>query len=51
VNHLSAKARGTYPENGEENIDEEVGTATALEKDSEGREKDGKDNLANVTIE
>ncbi|KAL9138467.1 MAG: hypothetical protein Q9175_000308 [Cornicularia normoerica] len=32
----------------QEDIDEEVGIATALEKDTKGREDDGEDDLADV---
>lgn len=33
----------------QQDVDQEVGTATSLEKDSEGREEDGEDDLANVS--
>ena len=32
----------------QEDVDEEVGIATALEEDAEGREDDSKDNFADV---
>lgn len=32
----------------QENVDEEVGIATALEEDTKGREDDGEDDLADV---
>ena len=32
----------------QEDVDEEVGIATTLEEDTEGREDDGEDDLANV---
>lgn len=35
-------------QNGEEDVDEEVGAATTLEEDTHGREDDGKDDLADV---
>ncbi|CAF3516796.1 unnamed protein product [Fusarium graminearum] len=37
--------------NGEEDVDEEVGTTTTLEEDTDGREDDGKDDLADVAEE
>lgn len=39
---------GNVSQNGEQDVDEEVGTATTLEEDTDGREDDGKDDLANV---
>jgi hypothetical protein len=38
-------------QDGEEDVDEEIGAATALEEDTHGREDDGKDDLANVAVE
>lgn len=37
-------------QNCQENVDEEIGIATSLEKDTEGREDDGKDDFADVAI-
>lgn len=39
---------GDVTEDGEEDVDEEVGAAAALEEDAEGREEDGEDDLADV---
>jgi hypothetical protein len=39
---------GDVTEDGEEDVDAEVGTATALEEDTQRRQDDGKDNLADV---
>lgn len=39
---------GNVSQNGEQDVDEEVGTATTLEEDTHGREDDGKDDLANI---
>lgn len=36
-------------QNRQKDVDQEVTTASALEEDSEGREDDGKDNLADIT--
>lgn len=41
---------GNVSEDGEEDVDEEVCTAAALKEDTEGREEDGEDDLANVTV-
>jgi len=38
----------TYTEDGQENVDEQVGAAPALEKDTHGREDDGEEDLAAV---
>jgi hypothetical protein len=37
-------------QDGEEDVDEEVGTAATLEEDTHGREDDGKEDLADVAI-
>jgi hypothetical protein len=37
-------------ENGQQQVDEEVGTAAALEEDSEGRQHDGADDLDDVAV-
>jgi len=37
-----------YTQDGKKNVDEQVSTAAALEKDAEGREDDGKNDLADV---
>jgi len=39
---------GNVTQDGEENVDAEVGTAAALKEDTDGREDDGKDDLADV---
>jgi len=33
---------------GQENVDQEIGTATTLEEDTDGWENDGKDDLADI---
>jgi hypothetical protein len=38
----------TYAENGQEDVDQEVGAAPALEENTQRREDDGKDHLADV---
>jgi hypothetical protein len=35
-------------QDGEEDVDEEIGAATTLEEDTHGREDDGKDDLADI---
>lgn len=40
--------RSTYTEDGQEDVDQEVGTAAALKEDAEGREDDGEDDLEDV---
>jgi len=35
-------------EDGEEDVDEEVGVAASFEEDTDGWEEDGKDDLANI---
>ncbi len=40
--------RKTYAEDGQENVDQQVGAAPALEEDTQRREDDGEDNLADV---
>jgi hypothetical protein len=40
--------RKTYAEDGQENVDQQVGVAPALKEDTQGRENDGKDDLADV---
>jgi len=39
---------GNVTQNGQEDVDEEIGIATALKEDTERREDDGKDDLADV---
>jgi len=39
---------GDVSKDGEQNVDEKVGTAATLKEDSERREDDGKDDLADV---
>lgn len=41
---------GNVTQDGEEDVDAEVGTAAALEEDTDGREDDGKDDLADVAV-
>lgn len=36
-------------QNGQQDVDEQVSAASALEEDTHGREDDGEDDLANVT--
>jgi hypothetical protein len=38
-------------QDGEEDVDEEVGAAAALEEDTEWWEDDGKDDLADIAVE
>lgn len=38
-------------QDGEEDVDEEIGAATTLEEDTHGREDDGKDDLADIAVE
>jgi hypothetical protein len=47
-NVQSVDDTGNVTQDGEEDVDEEIGAATALEEDTHGREDDGKDDLANV---
>lgn len=42
---------GNVAENGQENVDEEVGAAATLEEDSDGRDEDGEDDFDNVAGE
>jgi hypothetical protein len=37
-------------EDGQEDVDEEVGATATLEEDSDGREEDGEDDLDNVAV-
>lgn len=39
---------GDVTEDGEEDVDEQVGAAAALEEDADGGEEDGEDDLADV---
>ena len=41
---------GNVTQNRQEDIDEKVGIATSFEKDTERREDDSKDDLANVAV-
>ena len=45
------RGRNAYTKDGEEDVDEEISTASALEEDSERREEDGNDDLADVAEE
>jgi hypothetical protein len=42
--------RGSLPKDGEQNVDEEVAAAATLKEDTERREDDGKDDLADVAV-
>jgi hypothetical protein len=42
------RTHGNVTEDGQENVDEEVGVATTLEEDTQRWEHDGEDNLADV---
>lgn len=42
-------ATGGFTHNCQEDVDEEIGTATTLEKDSKRRKNEGEDDLADVT--
>lgn len=42
---------GNVTQDGEEDVDAEVGTTAALEEDTNGREEDGKEDLADVAVE
>jgi hypothetical protein len=48
VDVQSVDDSGDVTEDGEEDVDEEVGAAAALEEDSDGGEEDGEDDLADV---
>lgn len=48
VDVQSVDDSGDVTKDGEEDVDEEVGAAAALEEDSEGGEEDGEDDLADV---
>lgn len=37
-------------QDGEQDVDEQVGTASALEEDTQRRQEDGKDDLADVAV-
>jgi len=39
---------GNVTKDGQENVDQKITTAAALEEDTEGREEDGEDDLADV---
>lgn len=41
-------AYGNVTEDGQQDVDEEICVAATLEEDTEGREEDGKDDLADV---
>ena len=44
----SEDSKITYAENGQEDVDQQVGAAPALEEDTQRREDDGEDHLADV---
>lgn len=48
MNLQSVDDTGNVTQNGQEDVDEEIGIATALKEDTERREDDGKDDLADV---
>ena len=39
-----------YTEDGEQDVDQEVGAAATLEEDTDGREEDGEDDLDDVAV-
>ena len=39
---------GNVTQNGQQDVDEEIGIATSLKEDTERREDDGKDDLADI---
>jgi hypothetical protein len=41
-------AYGNVTKDGQQDVDEEISTAATLEENTEGREEDGKDDLADV---
>lgn len=41
----------TYAKEGQQNVEQKLGAAAALEEDTERREDNGEDNLANVARE
>jgi hypothetical protein len=41
---------GKLTQDGEQDVDEEVGTTATLEEDTNGGQDDGKDNLADVAV-
>jgi hypothetical protein len=45
------RTHGNVTEDGQENVDEEVGVATTLEEDTQRWEHDGEDDLADVAGE
>jgi hypothetical protein len=47
-NPQSVDDAGEVAENGQEDVDQEVGAAPALEENTQRREDDGKDHLADV---
>ena len=42
---------GNITQDGQQNVDEEVGAAAALKEDSYGRQDNGKNDLANVAVD
>jgi len=42
---------GDVTQDGEQDVDEEVGTASALEEDTDGRQDDGEDDLDDVAVD
>lgn len=51
INVQSVDDTRDVTQNRQENVDEEVGAAAALEQDSDGREEDGEDDLEDVAGE
>lgn len=41
---------GNVTKDGQQNVDEEIGTATTLKEDTKRREDDGKDDLADIAV-
>lgn len=40
---------GNVTKNGQQNVDQEISTTSALQEDSQRGQNDGKDNLADIT--
>ena len=49
-NVQSVEDTGNVTQDSEEDVDEEVSSAAALEEDTQGREDDGKKDLADVAV-
>lgn len=46
----SVNDTGNITQNGQTNVNEQVGTTSALQEDAQRREENSKDDLANVTV-